>query len=270
MARTFVTVPHELLHVAETVGDWLEVHGYTLDIEPNELAYPYRPTMRCTRQTTTMFVEVDSEIRLERAQEWASFAKSQPSDTRVAIIVPSLGADSPAVIAALNKENIGLYTCSPDCQEIIAPMDQTVNIGIPSLAKQRRPVQKLLGQAYEKIRRKEWQDGFDDVCQVFEQEARKHLIRGIKSGRVVISRKTGFLTAAEVRTMPMGALAVEFRRIPSPTQVDRVVGETLARVNYDRITVAHHRNDGRRVARLRRDWMGHMWVLVRAIEMLQR
>jgi hypothetical protein len=271
VGRSFVTVPPELLHVADAIADWLEVHGYKLEIEPSELGYPYRPTLRCVRQGRTMFVEVDSQVRLDRAQEWASFARSQPSDTRVAIIVPSLGADSAAVVEALTKERIGLYTASPDCNEIVAPMDQTVNIGIPSLARQRRPVQRLLGQAYEKIRRGEWQDGFDDVCQAFEQEARKHLIRGINSGRVVITNRHGVaLTTAEVKTMPMGALAATYRRIPSPTQVDQTVGATLKRVNYDRITVAHHRTHTRRLARLRRDWMGHMWVLVPAIAMLQR
>jgi hypothetical protein len=267
--RAFVTVPSELLQVAEVVADHFEVHGHKLDIEPNEFGYPSRPTLRCVRQDRTIFVEVDSEVRLAQAKEWASFARSQPTDTRVAVAVPA-PMHNPNTIPILTKDGIGLYVCDAGCEEVIAPTDQTLKVGIPSLASQRRPVQRLLGQAYEKIRRGEWQDGFDDACQALEQEARKHLVRGVRSGRVVINRKSGPLTVEQIRKMSIGSLAQMYARIPNQTGVDRVVGDVLTKINFDRVTVAHHRGNKRREARLKRDWMGHMWRIVPALNMLAR
>jgi hypothetical protein len=257
------------VQVAELVCDWLEEHGYKLVLEPNEFGYPNRPTVRCERQARLVFVEVDSEIRLDRAREWASFSKSRSSDTRVIVAVPEL-PNSAQALESLRKEGIGLVVCGASCEEILIPADQTLNIGIPNLAKQRRPVQRLLGPAYEKIRRGEWQDGFDDACQALEQEARKHLVRGIASGRITLASGQSTLRQQDIRRMTIGTLARTYARIPNQTQVDRVVGDTLARINYDRVTVAHYRGNSRREARLKRNWMGHMWSIVPAIASIVR
>ncbi len=268
MSRVYITVDHDLVPMADAICDWLEVAGYEIEIEPMKLGYPYRPTLRCRRQLRTLLVEIDKTANLERMKEWASYSRAQSSETLVAVAVPT-GTIEDALVEALKVEGVGVYLRGDsNVTEMVVPRDQTVTPGLPALKRYNSAVRQELGGAYEKIRRGEWQDGFHDACQALERVARGHLIRRVESGRVVLTKKKGVVTASEIEKASMGLLGEFYGKIAAPTHADTVVGAALKAINHDRVTVVHYREDPKRVAQLKRDWQGHIWCIADALKQL--
>ena len=66
----------------------------------------------------------------------------------------------------------------------------------------------------------------------------------------------------------MGQLAVSFSRILAPTHLDEVIGQALARLNKDRVGVAHHKRRKVTENRLRKNVGRNMWIIVQALSEL--
>ncbi|CAN5414316.1 hypothetical protein BH24GEM3_BH24GEM3_14580 [soil metagenome] len=266
--RNFRTVPEELIGPAELVAEHLSTHGYALRVEKPELGYPYTPTLVGKRQTTTIIVEVDSAIRLDRLSQWVAYGKSAGRDTRVIVAIP----DSIEVPATLDTKlrglGVGLWLVGADGPvERLNAQDLALNVQLPELRTLPRDVRRLLGPAYEKFARAVWREGFEEACQALEAEARRYLKAGLRSQRItIVSRKGRTPTGTEIDKMTLGQLGDMFARIRNQNHADAVLGQALKAVNKDRVGVVHHKARQRTENRLRKNVGRHMWSVVAALK----
>lgn len=263
--RVFRTVPEELLGSADVALKYFRGLGYQVSIERADLGYPYTPTLVCKRGATTLIVEVQSHISDSRIRKWVAFAKSCTKDTRVAIYVPpwvSIDSDEDSNLRNLGA---GLYKGNePKPIQIIRPSDLTISVELPEL--QSRKMRQLFGSSFEKFDRSDYIDGFLEACIVLENEAKKYLKKGVKSGRVkfIASKGPKIYTMSEINRKTMGQLKDIFEQIRNPNSNDNTVLKALKRINPDRIEAAHKRSR----TSVTRNACHNMWIIVQAIESL--
>jgi hypothetical protein len=264
----YLTIPDELLGAAEATEEYFRAHGYKVKPENRDLAYPYVPAFTAIRNPTSVIVEIQSAINLDRVKQWMRYCKSCTKDMRFATCVPA-GIEVPtAIVTALRRDGIGLYNANDEVMEILPPADQAVALQLPELGNYTAPIRDMLGSSYEKCRRGDWREGFEDACQAFENEARAHLKRGLKSGRIKILDKTGNpkkLTAKQIDKKTIGQLQHEFKQIQSPNYLDSQIAQTLEAINSDRVGVVHKKRKSRTEASLRKN-VGHlMWTIINCV-----
>ena len=68
--------------------------------------------------------------------------------------------------------------------------------------------------------------------------------------------------------MTMGQLADTFANIQNQNQADSLIGQTLKKLNRDRVGVVHHKGKARTETRLRTNVGQHMWAIVAALRRL--
>jgi hypothetical protein len=264
--RNFLTVPEELLDTAEQAADYYSTLGYSIGVEKRDLGFPFTPALLCKRKNTTLIVEVDDRIRIERLHKWAAYAKSAGRDTRVILVLPTHAATDAKQEDGLREIGVGLIAANDaGCIERVAGRDLALGVELPSLAELPKKVRPLLGPAYEQFARSQWREGFEEACQAFEAGARRYLKAGIRSGRVVIQTKKGPLQPGAVDKFTMGQLADIFTKIQHQNRADAIIGQTLKAVNKDRVGVAHKKALKRTENRLRGNVGRHMWSLVEAL-----
>lgn len=258
------TVADELLPCAYAVHEFLRNHGYRVKCEIADAAAPFTPTFTAARTSTTLHIEVCGLVDLSRIKEWVAYAKSTGADTRVALCMPDPANVSPHHDAELRRLGVGLYKTGANVSEVIAPVDLALNLELPPIASLPRKGKELLGPAYEKFRKGEWREGFEEACNAFEEEARRYLKRWSATGRIKVNGKHGpeQLTASEINGLSMGGLKDRFKKILSPTLVDSTIEQALSKVNPDRIERVHRRRSKRTEARLRKNVGKHMWLIV--------
>lgn len=244
--REFSTVSTRLLEYAEAAVKHFENHGYRVYPEKIELGFPYTPTILCTRNSTTIILEVSNRLLDEkRTSAWVGYAKSCTKDTRVAVCLPPKATIPTHFETNLRKIGMGLYIAQEDGHlvESIPPRDLALQIELPQLSSLPRKLKSLLGSAYEQFNRSQWREGFEDACQALETEARQYLKADIKSGRIIIVGKTGpkNLTSQQVDKMTIGQLAKTFSSIQNQNYLDTQISKTLDKINMDRIGVVHHK-----------------------------
>jgi hypothetical protein len=271
----FLTVPTELVEHAEAARRFFADRGYRIVIEQLEVGYPVRPTMVCTRQGTTLFVEVHGRVPIERIRNWVRYCGSCAEDSQVALCIPADAPVKAAELTELQKLRVGLYVATADAvAEQLAPADLALRVSLPALSSLPVTVRRELGPVYEQFDRNQWREGFREATQVLEQRARKYLRRGIKSTRITVLDKKGAvrtLTSAEIDKMTLGALAAAFANIQTPSQGDNIVAQALAQVNPDRVGIAHFKGKKTSEKRLRTNVGRHMWSMVAALkELLKR
>jgi hypothetical protein len=262
----YLTIPDELLGVAERAETYFRDRGYRVKIENRDLAYPYVPAFTAARSPTSLIVEVQSTISLDRVDQWVRYCKSCTKDMRFATCVPA-GIELPtSMVMALRRNGIGLYSTNHDVMEILAPTDQAVALQLPELRGFSAAIRDMLGPSYEKCGRGDWREGFEDACQAFETEARAHLKRGSK--RIKVLDKKGNvikLTAKRIDKMTIGQLAHQYAQIQSPNYLDSQIAQTLTAINPDRIGVVHKKRKGRAETSLRKN-VGHlMWTIINCV-----
>jgi hypothetical protein len=271
MPRVYRTISLRLIEDADKVADYLEQHGYEVEVEQSELGFPYTPTFLFKRQRTTVIVDVADRIVWERVDAWVGYARSTGQDTRCAICLSQKAQIDADQEAALRTKGVGLFRASADgATECIPPSDLGLNLALPELARLPKKIRRLLGGAYEQFRRTQWREGFEDACQALENEARRHLRDGIRNGRIHIMTKSGPNNPplSRVEKMTMGQLGDHFSRIQNQTHADSVVCQALARINKDRVGVAHHKGKRRTESSLRKNVGKHMWTIVAALRVL--
>jgi hypothetical protein len=239
--------------------------------ETVELGFPYTPTLLCKRQRTTIIVDVVTAVSTSRLVPWVAYAKSSGKDTRIALCLPERSERDTAAEAWLRQQGVGLYLVGPaGLVEIIAPADLGLAIQLPSLDSLPRKLQKALGSAYDQFQRSHWREGFEDACQVLETEARRYLKTGCRSGRIIILSKKGpmVLSSSKIEKLTLGQLAGTYSNIQNQNYADSIIGQTLDKVNDDRVGVVHHKAKVRTETRLRRNVGQHMWAIVSALRHL--
>jgi hypothetical protein len=261
-ADDFVSAPDDLLAAAIAHAEALAARGYRLRIEPYDIEYPYTPFFVGKRQLTTVVVEIQSSLDLDKLRQWVRYGKACNRDTRLLVgfkegVVPTAGETE-----ALRSLGIGVLLIGLNGPyEAVAPVDLALQMDPPELHPKLRP---LLGAAYDHFGRGQWREGFEDSCVALEQATRAYLKLHIQRGRIVTFDARGrSVTPRAVDRMTMGGLATAFVNIQTPNRADSRIAQVLTRVNQDRITVAHYKGRGAaREAQLRRNVGKNMFVLV--------
>jgi hypothetical protein len=268
----FRTVPEELLEHADAIADHLAELGYRVRIEHSDLGYPSTPAMVCVRQRTSVVVLIDSVVTFERLDDWVRFARSAGRDTRIAVCLPDGVVPTQAEEQRLRADGIGLYGAAPGhAIERIPALDLALNVQLPELKKLPPKLRVVLGPAYDQFRRSNWREGFEDACRAFEEEARRHLKRWWKSGRLIVLKANGqpdVFSNRKVDKMTMGQLAQLYSRIQNKGKTEAVVAKALSKLNRDRIGVVHHKGKAVTERRLRTNVGQHMWSVVAALKEL--
>jgi hypothetical protein len=270
-SNKFKTVPDELTEFAEVCATHFETSGYMVRIERDELGFPYTPTLLATRKPTKLILEVATKIDGEKIDAWMRYGKSCGTDTRVALAIPHTINLSNEDQQKLRQRGLGLYACSQDgVVELIVPSDLALNVALPTLASMPAQIRGLLGSAYDQFNRGQWREGFEEACQVVEVEARKHLLKWTKTGRIKIIRKGVpiSLPARKINSMTMGALASAYGLIQAQNHADSVIEKLLTTLNQDRIGVVHHKRKVLTEKRLRTNVGQHMWKIVAGLKVI--
>jgi hypothetical protein len=268
----FLTLPEELLEVAEVAVLYFEGFGYDVEPETSDVEYPYTPALRCRRESTTLFVEIATHVDRDRVKEWSAYCRSCSKDTRAAIVLPSDVDIGTADLALSNELGIGMYqTIDDSLRELLSPVDLAVQFELPQLTRYPNKVRKRLGSSFEQVRRGNWLEGFEEACVALETVARSYLASGVSTGRLTMSTSTGkdsTPSAKKIESMTLGQLKDQFLSIDNPNHADSLVGQSLQRLNPDRIRAAHKRKHHASQAALRRNVGKQMWLITNALKEL--
>lgn len=266
---TYNTIAVELVEYADQAVAFFESRGYRVRVEHAELGCPFTPTLMCNRKPTTMLVEVAAKLDQTKLDTLIKFAKSSGRDTRVALCVPSSIQLSPAETQRLIQWGAGLYVATGNAViEQCVPGDLALHVHLPELANYPKELKDKLGPAYEQFDRHQWREGFEDACQALEVEARRYLIKWLRTGRIRILDKNGqprAVSARQVNKWTMGQLATEFNNIQAQNLNDSVIAKALGTLNRDRVGVVHHKRKAVTERRLRANVGKHMWVIAAAL-----
>lgn len=271
--RSYQTLALELFECADRVADELERRGYQIRVEHTDLGCPFVPTLFCSRGSTTLMVEVTSQISQDRLSDLTRYGKSCGRDTRVALCLPSSSTVAAAEQAKLQAQGIGLFFASAaEILQPLQPQDLALNLLLPERGSLSPTVRAVLGPAYDHFEQGTWREGFDEACQAFEVEARRYLKKWTKTNRVLITTNKGptKLALKTIDKLTMGALARTFGKIQIQTALDVQIWKTLKAINTDRVAAAHHKAKKTSETRLRKNVGRDMWAIIKALkDMLQ-
>src|SRR2546430_3175555 len=219
----FLTVPTELLEYAESVAEYFQSRGCRVKPEHFAVGFPARPTLVCTRKSTTVIVEVNTRVPNAVLEQWCRYAASCSSDTQIALCVPARTSIPSKAMYFVQQSKVGLYLAqASSCIEQLPPYDLALRVAFPELKSLPARVRELLGAVYEQFDRGQWREGFKEACQVLEEQARKHLKLHLQSGRVVVLDGKGNerkLSKKDIDRMTLGALAKAYANIKTPNAV---------------------------------------------------
>lgn len=255
---------------ASATASYYEDLGYNVAPEKRELGYPFAPTLRCKRRSTTCFVEVDETPPLDRLKEWVAFGRSLRGDTRVVVAVPDSANLSARTQMQLKRLGVGLLVASEEeVRETMPAQDLALNLELPDLSNASRSLRTVLGPVYEQFGRNQWREGFEDACGALETAARDYLWKTLQSGRTVVLKANGTtkpLKKDRVYSMTIGQLATDFARLQHQNHSDSVIAAALDKVNRDRIRVAHKKTSATAERALRLNVGQQMWRIVGALK----
>jgi hypothetical protein len=271
LKASFQTLSIDLVEFAEAARGYFENLGYTIKVEPSELGYPKTPAFRCTRNHTTIIVEVCEKPNITVIKEWVALGHSTGGDLRISICIPK---SAQGHLAKCQEEcqslGVGVYVATAtNVQEWVPPQDLGLQLHLPSLSGYPKKVRKALGAAYEQFGRRQWREGFEEACKALEQRARLYLKQAIQRGRLKIYNDKGLLdnpSAKKINKMPLGALAESFSKAQPQNATDALIQKTLSSVNPDRVGVAHKINQIKTEKSLRKNVGVHMHAIVQALK----
>jgi hypothetical protein len=270
--RSYVTLAAPLDETADAVADHLVARGYTISVEPSDLAFPYAPTLRARRQNTVVLIEVASRYLFDRLERWARYGKSCTSDTRVVVAMPESTNRKASDDERCRSLGVGLYVVGANgVSEAIPPLDLGVNVALPDIKGVPKRMREVIGPAYDLFDKGQWREGFEEACQAVEREARRYLKDGVGRGRIVVLTSKGNprqLSPQAIDRLTMGQLKDVFAAIQNQRQADAIIHGVLDRLNRDRIGVVHHKAKGRTESRLRKNVGQHMWTVDGALRAL--
>lgn len=274
MTASFLTLPAEVIGVAGALVEHLRSEGFNVKVEPMDVSYPHVPAVVAKQRVTTIIFDVSPNVVPRRVSTWALYARSCPTDVRIAVCIPEQAPIRNSIDSELRRLGVGLYrTQGTEITEVIAPKDLGVNLSTPVLAEQPAAVRRLLGPAFRKLRGSDWRDGFEDACGVLQEELAEYLIRGVRTGRLSFLSKRGkpvSYSNTKIRKLTLGGLRAAIGQIAAPNETDSQVERALKRLNPDRITSAHHRRSRAAEKRLRNNVALHLWVIVGILQQTKR
>lgn len=267
----FTTVAEELAGCVEAIISDFRNRGYSVRIEPQKIEYPSVPTLSASRQQTTFFFNVGRNAKSKSIDAWIQYCKSCNRDTR--LVFATDRTPSAQEIQHLHQHRVGLVVFADGRLAELQPAhDLAVKIGLQDLAEFDAKLRRWIAPIYEKFDRGEWRDGFDDACSLLEEKARDYFIEYSKSGRIQVLRKTGplKLEKKKIEKLSLGQLKDEFQKIVSPTGDDKKIGDSLQRINPDRILSVHKKGRASTEKRLRSNVGHHMWVIIGVLQIISK
>jgi hypothetical protein len=270
-AADFLSAPEDLLPATLSHGTAFEEDGWKVAIEPYDLAYPRTPFFIAKRGHETRIIEIQSSIDIPVLREWARYCKSCDRDTRISAGLDAGIMPSVEELEMLRELGVGIMTLGANgSSELLGPKDLAIDLDLPDLPAKLRAT---LGEAYDHFDRGLWREGFEAACTALEQEARVYLRTHANRGRISFVTASGNpknYTVSAISKMTMGSLAKAFDEIQIPNVADTRIGQSLKRVNEDRITVAHYKGkSAAREKKLRKNVAQHMFVVVSAFRYLK-
>lgn len=271
-ATDFMLVPDDLLSFVVRYGQWLESQGYRLTVEPSDLEYPTTPVFRGRRNAgEDYFYEVSSVVDLKRAEEWAKYGRASHRDTRFVVAIAGNKPVPPATLTKLAELKVGLdIIAAATISSLLAPHDLSLNVDFPSLPSHLR---KTLGRAKDLWNRGEWKEAYEDACVVLTTKACEYLQKAVKAQRVTFVGANGNpinYTEAQIGRMTLGQLEHAFDEIAAPTQNESRAAQAMARINPNRVTVAHFKHkSGKRLQNLRAKVGKDLIVIVNTMILLK-
>lgn len=266
----YLTVADELVEYAEVAREFFKKKSYTVRIEPEDLSFPYTPTLTAKLEHTTVICDLQGRLSIDRINAWVQYARTCARDTRVVLIM----ADSSTIKAKdeqkLSGLGVGVLICTTEeCYEKLRAMDQALALALPPRTSLPLKVRRLLAPAYEQFEHGDWREGFKTACQIFEVEAREYLQKGVRVGRVQLITPTGRISNIRPETIgkaPQGKLAEYYGLIVSPNKTEAFLEQALKRLNDDRVRAIHYGRMRGTEARLRRNVGQHMLVIINALK----
>ena len=269
--RNYITVPSTLLEIADAVGDFLESRGYRIGIEPTDVTYPYTPTFRAKQRPTTLFVDVDQRLNMKHIKRWWGYARSCNDDTRIVVAIPTAAPRPARMVDELRSLNVGLFLVDAgNVSEHFEPRDLGLDFELPDIQAPQR-LRELMGPVHEKFERGDWREGFGDACGALESQAKRHLKRGVLTGRIVVLTEKGnpqTLTPQRIDRLTLGQLRDTFQRIQNQNLVDTTVHGAIDRILSDRNALVHAKQKKQTEAALRRNVGQNMWAIDSAVRAL--
>lgn len=260
----FQIVSEDLIAAVVALANRKAEAGYKVIVEPGEIHLPSTPALKLLREGTTIYVEPGSARIPERQiEDWVRYAQSCPSDTRIVYCCNKHLSHKKE--GWLRARKVGLAVVeNGNVVDQIGAHDLAMKMVLPPIGQLKAQLRRKLSTSYEKEGNGDWQAAFEEACKAFEVEARRYLIKYCGSGRIVLvasaSGKTRTPTSSQINRMTIGALAKTFGEILKKNQLDSRIGDTLAAINRDRITVAHKKRSGEK--RLRQNVGQHMWAII--------
>jgi hypothetical protein len=265
----FLTLSEDVRHIGLVAIRHYKDSGHSVAVEPNELGSPGRPALRVRRGNTTTYVLIAVDIAVENVLIWASYAKCLQHDSRVCVIVPKGANVHQERIEAVKGARIGLMTAdSQKLTEIFAPIDLTLNAGLPAAANYHKKMRRNVSEIIEKFERGEWQDAMFDAQVFMEARAREWFADGVKSTRIKVLSKSGVdITPAirKVKKATMGALKEWFLNIQNPNGTDNALAEALTAHNPFRIKNDHDKLNPATQRKLKPRAANLFWVAFDAV-----
>lgn len=272
MNPVFLTVPDDLVEIAESAYGYFDELGYSVSIEESIVEYPYTPTLTLKRSPTRLIVDVANGVSHDVVRQWVAYGKSCTSDTRFALAIPAWVEVANDDQIALRANGVGVYLAtSNEVVETLVPADLAVNIDLPLLPLYPNSVRKVLGSSFETIRRGQWREGFGEACVALENAAKEYLKAHVATGRIAFVSPAGRTVSysnEEIDEMSMGQLKNAFGFINLPTGRDSQITAVLERVNPDRIREAHPDPSGDAEKVLRKNVRHQLWAIVSGVEQL--
>lgn len=271
MPTDFVTLPDELQSVANHLLLELAKRGYHAKVEPQILQLPATPTIMATRVHETHYFLVRQTISIAEIQQWQRYSCCCATDTRVTVChQPGLRMTA-SQTRSIRNLGIGLVACDESqLQFEFEPRDLAFHAQAPDRTLLKPKVRELLGEAIDRLERKDWRPAFEDACGVLEEECRTYLLKNLKMGRVKYQsgNKIKVPTADQIRRMPMGALKDIFCTLKSQNQLEANICSALTKLNPDRIRRAHKRKSKGSEALLRKRVGAHFWLINNVLSLL--
>lgn len=262
-ASDFIVTPEEVIGLAIEHAGMLIDEDWDLEVEPWDVEYPGTPTLRGRRSNGrgVAFVEVGSKIDPATTRDWIGYGKSLGEPCHFWKVVPESVTVSAGEIVLLRELGAGLYA-GP--QAVLLPAhDLSIDIHLPTVSGSLR---KRLRRAYKLFSEGNWIEGFETACTCLEQESRKYLATRMQNSGFTFVNDKGVPKVVNIATVEkgtMGSLAKLYAGIAAPNQDDSKIAEALSRLNDNRITAAHYKdNDPVREERLARDVSRQMFVVV--------
>lgn len=276
MALEFDTLPNDegsgLQALAAAMHADLRRRGYSVKIEPGDIALPGTPTFSARRNHETLYVLVRHQLKRDEIDRWVRYGRSCNNDTRLAVCTLSRSSVLKR-LAELQSAGVGLYRQRDDGFDVVlSAKDLAFHSPAPARSSLKRSTQKLLGEALDMYEAGHWRDGFEAACVTLEHQCRRYLERNwrLRPGRVkyLDGGKTKVLTDKQIKRMTLGALKNVFCNMVAPTPTDSQLCAALGRLNRDRIGKVHTPMSKRTEWALRARVGKHLFLISNALSLI--